>query len=166
MEVAWCCSCYHKAIRSNEAREHGARPSAFRQTCNDRRWFCLAIAQRCGYARNISQDSSERLGFIRTTGWATIACVHKLAGAVRIFDFQAVSFTEPALKEAIIERRTGRGAPGTVRPILIRFLNVLSAISNAKTPSSQRDATAGGSPAELPGPHRGGLGQSLVNQYE
>ena len=50
------------------------------------------------------------------------SCVHKLAGAAGVFDYQAVSTTAAALEDAIIERRAGRGAPGTVEANLDALL--------------------------------------------
>lgn len=48
--------------------------------------------------------------------------VHKLAGAAGVFDFQGVSTTAASLEDAIIERRAGRGAPGTVEANLDALL--------------------------------------------
>ncbi len=48
--------------------------------------------------------------------------VHKLAGAAGVFDYQAVSTTAASLEDAIIERRAGRGAPGTVEANLDTLL--------------------------------------------
>ena len=50
------------------------------------------------------------------------SCVHKLAGAAGVFNYQAVSTTAATLEEAIVERRTGRGAPGTVEANLDALL--------------------------------------------
>lgn len=41
-------------------------------------------------------------------------CVHKLSGAAGVFNFQAVSRAASAVEGAIVERRAGRGAPGTI----------------------------------------------------
>jgi two-component system OmpR family response regulator len=41
-------------------------------------------------------------------------CVHKLAGAAGVFNFQTVSSSASALEESIIERRAGRGTPEKV----------------------------------------------------
>ena len=43
-----------------------------------------------------------------------LTCVHKLAGAAGVFNFQAVSAAASALEETIIERCAGQGAPGMV----------------------------------------------------
>ena len=48
--------------------------------------------------------------------------VHKLAGAAGVFDYQKVSTTAASLEDAIIERRAGRGAPGTVEANLDALL--------------------------------------------
>jgi CheY-like chemotaxis protein len=48
--------------------------------------------------------------------------VHKLAGAAGIFNFKAVSSSAASLEDAIIEQRTGRGAPGTVEANLDMLL--------------------------------------------
>ena len=48
--------------------------------------------------------------------------VHKLAGAAGVFDFQAVSTTAASLEDAIIERRAGRGKPGTIEANLDALL--------------------------------------------
>jgi CheY-like chemotaxis protein len=48
--------------------------------------------------------------------------VHKLAGAAGVFDFQSVSTTAASLEDAIIERRAGRGAAGTVEANLDALL--------------------------------------------
>ena len=48
--------------------------------------------------------------------------MHKLAGAAGVFNFQAVSTTAASLEDAIIERRAGRGAPGTVEANLDALL--------------------------------------------
>jgi HPt (histidine-containing phosphotransfer) domain-containing protein len=42
------------------------------------------------------------------------SCVHKLAGAAGVFEFQAVSSSASALEEAIIERGAGRDTPDKV----------------------------------------------------
>src|SRR5580700_2400749 len=41
-------------------------------------------------------------------------CVHKLSGAAGVFNFQAVSRAASAVEGAIVERRAGRGVPGTI----------------------------------------------------
>lgn len=51
--------------------------------------------------------------------------VHKLAGAAGIFNFQTVSTTAASLEEAIIERRAGRGAPGTIEAGLDALLQTI-----------------------------------------
>ena len=43
-----------------------------------------------------------------------LSCVHKLAGAAGVFNFQAVSTDAAALEDAIIERCAGAGAPGLI----------------------------------------------------
>lgn len=48
--------------------------------------------------------------------------VHKLAGAAGIFNFPAVSTMAASLEDAIIARRTGAGAPGTVEANLDTLL--------------------------------------------
>jgi HPt (histidine-containing phosphotransfer) domain-containing protein len=48
--------------------------------------------------------------------------VHKLAGAAGVFDFQTVSTMAASLEDAIIERRAGRGASGTVETNLDELL--------------------------------------------
>jgi len=48
--------------------------------------------------------------------------VHKLAGAAGVFDYRAVSTTAASLEDAIIERRAGRGAPGTIEANLDALL--------------------------------------------
>jgi CheY-like chemotaxis protein/HPt (histidine-containing phosphotransfer) domain-containing protein len=48
--------------------------------------------------------------------------VHKLAGAAGVFNFPKVSTTAASLEDAIIERRAGRGAPGTVEANLDALL--------------------------------------------
>ena len=53
--------------------------------------------------------------------------VHKLAGAAGVFDFKAVSTTAAALEDAIIARRAGRGAPGTVEANLDALLASIEA---------------------------------------
>jgi CheY-like chemotaxis protein len=61
------------------------------------------------YRENLRSDSDSS---VQLEGLQS--CVHKLAGAAGVFDFQAVSFTASALEESIIERRAGRSAPGTI----------------------------------------------------
>ncbi len=51
--------------------------------------------------------------------------VHKLAGAAGVFDYQTVSTTAASLEDAIIERRAGRGAPGTVEANLDALLETI-----------------------------------------
>ena len=53
--------------------------------------------------------------------------VHKLAGAAGIFNFKAVSTTAASLEDAIIERRAGRGAPGSVEAGLDTLLASIKA---------------------------------------
>jgi HPt (histidine-containing phosphotransfer) domain-containing protein len=48
--------------------------------------------------------------------------VHKLAGAAGVFDFQSVSTMAASLEDAIIERRAGRSAAGTVEANLDALL--------------------------------------------
>jgi HPt (histidine-containing phosphotransfer) domain-containing protein len=48
--------------------------------------------------------------------------VHKLAGAAGVFNFPKVSTTAASLEDAIIERRAGRGVPGTVEANLDALL--------------------------------------------
>ena len=52
--------------------------------------------------------------------------MHKLAGAAGVFNYQNVSTTAAALEDAIIERRAGRGAPGTVEANLDALLDASS----------------------------------------
>jgi CheY-like chemotaxis protein len=51
--------------------------------------------------------------------------VHKLAGAAGIFNYPAVSTQAAALEEAIIERRTGRGATANVETNLNALLTTI-----------------------------------------
>ena len=51
-----------------------------------------------------------------------LSCVHKLAGAAGVFNFQAVSAAASALEDAIIERCAGQGAPGIVDAKLAALL--------------------------------------------
>jgi CheY-like chemotaxis protein/HPt (histidine-containing phosphotransfer) domain-containing protein len=53
--------------------------------------------------------------------------VHKLAGAAGVFDFRDVSATAASLEDAIIERRAGRGAPGTMEANLDALLASIEA---------------------------------------
>jgi CheY-like chemotaxis protein/HPt (histidine-containing phosphotransfer) domain-containing protein len=53
------------------------------------------------------------------------SCVHKLAGAAGVFDFQAVSCMASTLEESIIERREGRGIPGGVEANLDALLECI-----------------------------------------
>lgn len=53
--------------------------------------------------------------------------VHKLAGAAGVFNFQAVSTKAASLEDAIIERRAGRGGPGTVEANLDALLACIEA---------------------------------------
>ena len=54
-----------------------------------------------------------------------LSCVHKLAGAAGVFDFQAVSATASALEDAIIESRDGRGTAGMVEANLDALLECI-----------------------------------------
>jgi CheY-like chemotaxis protein len=53
------------------------------------------------------------------------SCVHKLAGAAGVFQFQAVSSSASALEEAIIERRAGKGRPGKIESNLDALLECI-----------------------------------------
>jgi CheY-like chemotaxis protein len=53
------------------------------------------------------------------------SCVHKLAGAAGVFDFQAVSCMASTLEESIIERPEGRGIPGGVEANLDALLECI-----------------------------------------
>ena len=52
-------------------------------------------------------------------------CVHKLSGAAGVFNFQAVSRAASAVEEAVVERRAGRGGPGTVEASLDALLECI-----------------------------------------
>lgn len=54
--------------------------------------------------------------------------VHKLAGAAGVFDYQKVSTTAASLEDAIIERRAGRGAAGTVEANLNALLACIATV--------------------------------------
>lgn len=54
--------------------------------------------------------------------------VHKLAGAAGVFDLQAVSTKAASLEDAIIERRAGRGTPGTVEANLDALLECIERV--------------------------------------
>jgi len=54
--------------------------------------------------------------------------VHKLAGAAGVFDYQKVSTTAASLEDAIIERRAGRGAAGTVEANLNALLASIATV--------------------------------------
>ena len=53
------------------------------------------------------------------------SCVHKLAGAAGVFNFQTVSIAASTLEETIIERRAGRGSQGTVEDNLDELLECI-----------------------------------------
>ncbi len=54
--------------------------------------------------------------------------VHELAGAAGVFDYQVVSTTAASLEDAIIERRAGRGAPGTAEANLDALLATIERV--------------------------------------
>jgi CheY-like chemotaxis protein/HPt (histidine-containing phosphotransfer) domain-containing protein len=54
--------------------------------------------------------------------------VHKLAGAAGIFNFKAVSTTAASLEDAIIERRAGRGTPGSIEANLDTLLASIESV--------------------------------------
>ena len=54
-----------------------------------------------------------------------LTCVHKLAGAAGVFEYQTVGTTASALEETIIERRAGRGTPGMVEANLDALLECI-----------------------------------------
>jgi len=83
------------------------------------------------FAERLRTDAEKLAGFrnrLRNGADATFvpdefqSFVHKLAGAAGVFDFQAVSTTAASLEDAIIERRSGRGSPGTVEANLDALL--------------------------------------------
>jgi CheY-like chemotaxis protein len=58
-----------------------------------------------------------------------LTCVHKLAGAAGVFEYQTVSTTASTLEDTIIERSAGRGAPGLVAVNLDALLECIGANS-------------------------------------
>jgi CheY-like chemotaxis protein len=54
-----------------------------------------------------------------------LSCVHKLAGAAGVFEYQSVSTAASALEETIIERRDGRGTPGMLETDLDALLECI-----------------------------------------
>jgi len=53
------------------------------------------------------------------------SCVHKLAGAAGVFNFQAVSHSAAALEEAIIARGDGRGSADAIAANLDALLDCI-----------------------------------------
>jgi CheY-like chemotaxis protein len=53
------------------------------------------------------------------------SCVHKLSGAAGVFNFETVSRAASAVEVAIVERRAGRGTPGTIEASLDALLECI-----------------------------------------
>jgi CheY-like chemotaxis protein/HPt (histidine-containing phosphotransfer) domain-containing protein len=55
-----------------------------------------------------------------------LTCVHKLAGAAGVFEYQAVSVSASTLEETVIERLAGRSAPGAITANLDALLECIA----------------------------------------
>lgn len=64
-----------------------------------------------------------------------LTCVHKLAGAAGVFEYQTVSAAASALEETIVERRAGRGAPGLIAAKLAALLECIARVLPGMDPS-------------------------------
>jgi len=64
-----------------------------------------------------------------------LTCVHKLAGAAGVFEYQTVSTTASALEESIIERLAGRGTPGMLEASLDALLECIGREQPSMKPS-------------------------------
>jgi CheY-like chemotaxis protein len=89
------------------------------------------------FAQRLRTDAAKLASFrdrLRNGADATFApdelqtFVHKLAGAAGVFNYQNVSTTAASLEDAIIERRAGRGAPGTVEADLDALLACIETV--------------------------------------
>jgi CheY-like chemotaxis protein len=91
-------------------------------------------AVRFGFAARMHADAAALAGFRKTLSGnpgssalpdGLLSCVHKLAGAAGVFNFQTVSRAASALEVAILERCAGRGAPGDVEAGLDELLECI-----------------------------------------
>ena len=73
-----------------------------------------------GYRKTLSDNSSASM-----LPDGLESCAHKLSGAAAVFNFKSVSLTASALEHSIIERRAGRGTPGTVESNLDALLECI-----------------------------------------
>jgi CheY-like chemotaxis protein len=107
-------------------------PATFADTVREKLRAIKLSSMGYDFAERLRADAAMLTAFRNTMGAdASLVpdglqpCVHKLAGAAGVFNFQAVSASAAALEQAIIAQREGRGSPAAISASLDALLECI-----------------------------------------